>query len=82
MSAGTVMMWVIFIGPPRGRGAGPRYLARDGQVTTSRREAKTFETAWAARAFARAEGITLDGTIRYVGQESFTPAEIDWPPPG
>jgi hypothetical protein len=82
-------MWVIFVAPQPFRGPGARYIAWDGSVTTDKRQAAKFSTAWGARDFAAAKGImldhsagTLDDTSRYIGQATFTQAEIEWRPLG
>jgi hypothetical protein len=89
MAQRIVTMWVIFVGPQSFRGSGARYIARDGCVTTDRRQAEKFSTAWGARDFAREKGITLDhsaslldDTTLYLGQAAFTQAEIEWRPLG
>jgi hypothetical protein len=84
-----VRMWVIFVGFQPLRGSGARYIAGDGSITTDRRQAEKFSTAWGARDFAREQGIILDhaaslldDTAPHIGQAAFTQAEIEWRPLG
>ena len=82
MAPRTLTMWVIFAGPQQFPGPGRQYVASDGSVTHSRNEAQKFSTAEGAREFAGEQGITIDGTTRHLGQETFTQAELAWRPLG
>ncbi len=65
--------WVIFASPEQPPGGANRYIAKDGKkITKSLREAADFHTHDAAQEFAKAEGITIDGAVRYIGQ-------VNWP---
>lgn len=65
-------LWVIFDGPQQHGGPGTRYIAYDGTSTEYRREAAKFYTSQDARSFADKKGITIDGAMKYIQQESFS----------
>ncbi len=64
------------IGAGRHRTAGPRWITREGMVTTIRSKAARFVTREEAHAFAEAHAITLDGVTRSIDREAFTAFEL------
>jgi len=64
------------IGAGRHRTAGPRWITREGTVTTTRSKAARFVTREAAHAFAEAHAITLNGVTRSIDREAFTAFEL------
>jgi hypothetical protein len=68
--------WVIFARPQQHGGPGSLFIAGDGTKTESREKAEKFNTAQAAKDFAKRKNITLDGAMTYIGQMDFTDFEI------
>jgi len=66
--------YVIFVG--RHRTAGPRWIPREGTVTTIRSKAARFVTREEAQAFAEAHAITINGVTRSIDREEFTAFEL------
>ena len=64
------------IGAGRHRTAGPRWITRQGTVTTIRSKVARFVTREAAHAFAEAHAITLNGVTRSIDREAFTAFEL------
>jgi hypothetical protein len=65
--------YVIYAAPDQyGRGGVSHYFAEDGSVTDRKEKAARFVTHGDAQDFAKAKKITLDGAMRYIGQEDFT----------
>jgi len=68
------------IGAGRHRTAGPRWITRQGTVTTIRSKVARFVTREAAQAFAEAHAITLNGVTRSIDREAFTAFELSVSP--
>ena len=64
------------IGAGRHRTAGPRWITREGTVTTIRSKVVRFVTREAAQAFAEAHAITINGVTRSIDREEFTAFEL------
>ena len=64
------------IGAGRHRTAGPRWITREGMVTTIRSKVARFVTREEAQAFAEAHAITINGVTRSIDREEFTAFEL------
>ena len=64
------------IGAGRHRTAGPRWITREGTVTTIRSKVARFVTREEAQGFAEVHAININGVTRSIDREEFTAFEL------
>ena len=69
-------LWVIFATPEQIGRRDNLFFAKDGTKTTSRSRAAKFPSHEAADIFAKANGINLDGAMRYIHLLDFDESEL------
>ena len=69
-------LWVIFAAPEQIGRRDNLFFAKDGTKTTSRRRAAKFSSHEAAASFAKANGIELNGAMRYIDLLDFDESEL------